>query len=141
MSDEESILPEQDLNETLEFQANLDNLILEGLDAIQDLDELRALADQIDLPDLEEEIPAENESGTSAATTNTSMSNTTLTNIFGNANALDDAAIASSLSTHKKEERASMDLKSLNRVKYEATKQLDIIFKVQSVLGTSGVKG
>ena len=141
MSDEESILPEQDLNEALEFQANLDNLILEGLDAIQDLDELRALADQIDLPDLEEEIPAENESGTSGATTNTSMSNTTLTNIFGNANALDDAAIASSLSTHKKEERASMDLKSLNRVKYEATKQLDIIFKVQSVLGTSGVKG
>ena len=69
------------------------------------------------------------------------MSNTTLTNIFGNANALDDAAIASSLSTHKKEERASMDLKSLNRVKYEATKQLDIIFKVQSALGTSGVKG
>ena len=141
MSDEESILPEQDLNEALEFQANLDNLILEGLDAIQDLDELRALADQIDLPDLEEEIPAENESGTSGATTNTSMSNTTLTNIFGNANALDDAAIASSLSTHKKEERASMDLKSLNRVKYEATKQLDIIFKVQSALGTSGVKG
>ena len=141
MSDEESILPEQDLNETLEFQANLDNLILEGLDAIQDLDELRALADQIDLPDLEEEIPAENESGTSGATTNTSMSNTALTNIFGNANALDDAAIASSLSTHKKEERASMDLKSLNRVKYEATKQLDIIFKVQSVLGTSWVKG
>ena len=141
MSDEESILSEQDLNETLEIQANLDNLILEGLDAIQDLDELRALADQIDLPDLEEEIPAENESGTSAATTNTSMSNTTLTNIFGNANALDDAAIASSLSTHKKEERASMDLKSLNRVKHEATKQLDIIFKVQSALGTSGVKG
>ena len=58
MSDEESILPEQDLNETLEFQANLNNLILEGLDAIQDLNELRALADQIDLPDLEEEIPA-----------------------------------------------------------------------------------
>ena len=143
MSDEESVLPEQDLNESLEFQANLDNLILEGLDAIQDLDELRALADQIELPELEEEIPAENESVTSAATTNTSMSNPTptLTNIFGNADALDDAAIASSLSTHKKEERASMDLKSLNRVKYEATKQLDIIFKVQSALGTSGAKG
>ena len=69
------------------------------------------------------------------------QANATLTDIFGNADALDDAAIASSLSTHKKEDRASMDLKSLNRVKYEATKQLDMIFKVQSALGTSGVKG
>ena len=135
MSDQESIQSEQDLNETLEIQENLDLLILE------------ALADQIDLPKLEEEEeeenPAENESGTSAATTNSSMSQSsaTLTDIFGNANALDDAAIASSLSTHKKEDRASMDLKALNRVKYEATKQLDMIFKVQSALGTSGVKG
>ena len=141
MSDQESIQSEQDLNETLEIQDNLDTLILEGLEAIEGLDGLRALADQIELPELEEEeIPAENESGTSAATSNTSMS-TSLTNIFGNATALDNAAIASSLSTHKKEDRASMDLKTLNRVKHEATKQLDIIFKVQSALGTSGVKG
>jgi len=141
MSDQESIQSEQNLNETLEIQENLDTLILEGLEAIEGLDELRALADQIELPELEEEeTPAENESETSADTTNTSMS-TSLTNIFGNATALDDAAIASSLSTHKKEDRASMDLKSLNRVKYEATKQLDMIFKVQSALGTSGVTG
>jgi hypothetical protein len=141
MSDQESIQSEQDLNETLEIQDNLDTLILEGLEAIEGLDGLRALADLIELPELEEEeIPAENESGTSAATSNTSMS-TSLTNIFGNATALDNAAIASSLSTHKKEDRASMDLKTLNRVKHEATKQLDIIFKVQSALGTSGVKG
>ena len=34
-----------------------------------------------------------------------------------------------------------MDPKTLSRIKQEATKTLDIIFKVQSALGTSGVKG
>ena len=144
MSDRDSIQSEQDNNQTVELLEDLDFLIQEGRDAFEGLDGLQALADSIENIDLEEEENnAENESD-SATTTNTSMSDTadaTLNSIFGNATALDDAAIASSLSTHKKEERASMDLKTLNRVKYEATKQLDMIFKVQIALGTSGVKG
>ena len=80
MSDQESIQSEQNLNETLEIQENLDTLILEGLEAIEGLDELRALADQIELPELEEEeTPAENESETSADTTNTSTTTSSAT--------------------------------------------------------------
>ena len=69
-------------------------------------------------------------------------SKSTLGNIFGNSDALRDTVIARSLASHKKTDRATIDTKTLHRVKENATKSLlDIEFKVQTALGTSGVTG
>ena len=129
-------MSEQDPEETIDLETRIGDLI----------EEITA-AHFVNPPELqEEEEKANNEGDTSTDLSHQStiMSSTpdpVLNDIFGNATALDDAAIASSLSTHKKGDRALMDPKTLSRIKQEATKTLDIIFKVQSALGTSGVKG
>ena len=66
----------------------------------------------------------------------------TLDDIFGNSNALSDTAIASSLANHKKADRVTMDTNILHQVIKNTPKSLlDIEFKVQTALGTSGVTG
>lgn len=136
-------MSDQDQNETLDLETRIEDL-LEEIEATRQ----EPLVDLViqDPPQLqEEEEKAENESDVSSTSSQgqSSMSSTSkvLTSIFGNATALDDTDIASSLSTHKKEDRAGMDAKTLQRVKDNATKVLDVKFKVQSALGTSGVKG
>ena len=137
-------MSDQDQNETLDLETRLEDLI-EEIEAERP-EPLVELAIQ-DPPELrEEEEKAENESEVSSTSSQgqssmSSSASTVLTSIFDNATALDDTAIASSLSTHKKEDRAGMDVKTLQRVKDNATKVLDVKFKVQNALGTSGVKG
>ena len=121
----------EDPNETIDLQERLEFLI----------EDIAALANP---PELEEEFYNEGDTNTVSSQRLTTMSSNpdpVLTDIFGNTDALDDAAIASSLSTHKKGDRAAMDPKTLSRVKSEATRTLDVTFKVQIALGTSGVKG
>ena len=103
-----------------------------------------------------EDIPNEDQDQESQSSTTsqrsiimTTTSNTSiptidpvLSNIFGTGTSmLSDADLASSLTTHKKEDRKNLDPKALQHVKDRATKSLGVEFKVQVALGTSGVTG
>ena len=115
-----------DLNETIDLGTILEGLIEELQEPLQ----------------LEEEDNKDNYSSERSIESMSNPAKSTLDDIFGNLDALSDTVIVSSLVSHKKTDRATMDTKTLHQVKENATKSLlDIEFKVQTGLGTSGVTG
>ena len=127
MSNQEDI----NLNETIDLEFRVDT-------AIEELEELNlSVIEEFDLNNVN------NEDNTSPETSMSSSTpvDTGLKSIFGNTTALTDAELASSMSSHKKEDRKNMDAKTLTRVRDNATKTLDKQFKIQTALGTSGVVG
>ena len=142
MSSEESSSFEL-LNETLELEERVYILVEElqqGVFHSPPANEDTSNEDQ----DQEDQASTSSYHSIMSTTSNTSTPtiDPVLSDIFGTGTSkLSDADLASSLTTHKKEDRKNLDPKALQRVKDQATKSLGVEFKVQVALGTSGVTG
>ena len=122
-------------DETFELEGRVDDFIQE-LAATEP-------QEQDDPPEIQD-TASENEDNIQPdlnMSTSTTSNDSDLKNIFGNDSALSDTELAISLTSNKKEDRAGMDPKTLQRTRDTATRTLSKTFKVQTALGTSGVVG